>query len=238
MDIKQVERTDIFILEWLVTDLGLDVCVCLCLNQLEEFSLVSVRSGWILSDGQENYNIFNSSLLHLAVRAGNVQYEGCVYIYMYIYIYAVCSCKSVLGWVFCSWSVWVWAQEQIFVWWAELQFCCCPVGGHCVSYRPSVGGSLPLEPDWARLMYRFNSFSCQWRKTNRTEDAHINMWNSTGCKRAKSISRASQHIIMHLRPLCLNIPHSFDEERSVTGNGGLPINHGKVSIILLKWPLC
>lgn len=25
-------------------------------------------------------------------------------------------------------------------------------GGHRSSYRPSDGGSLPLEPDWARLM--------------------------------------------------------------------------------------
>lgn len=43
------------------------------------------------------------------------------------------------------------------VWWAELQF--CGWGRDGSSYRPSDGGSLPLEPDWARLMYKFNSFS-------------------------------------------------------------------------------
>lgn len=32
------------------------------------------------------------------------------------------------------------------------------------SYSPSVG-SLPLEPDWARLMYRFNSFNWRQRAT-------------------------------------------------------------------------
>lgn len=50
-------------------------------------------------------------------------------------------------------------SKCLMFWWAELQFCGCPVGGRCVSYRPSVGGSLPPEPVWARLMYRFSSFS-------------------------------------------------------------------------------
>lgn len=45
------------------------------------------------------------------------------------------------------------------VWRAELPYCGCLVGADCSSYRPSDGGSLPLEPDWARLMYKFNSLS-------------------------------------------------------------------------------
>lgn len=38
-----------------------------------------------------------------------------------------------------------------------------------VSYRPSGGGSAPLEPDWARLMYRFNSLSWGWRNRQRMD---------------------------------------------------------------------
>lgn len=58
-----------------------------------------------------------------------------------------------------GWDVWMRAHDVCCVWRAELQYCGCVVGAHCSSYRPSVGGSLPLEPDWARLMYKFNSLS-------------------------------------------------------------------------------
>lgn len=52
-----------------------------------------------------------------------------------------------------------------------MEFCGCPAAWRYVSYKPSDGGSLPLEPDWARLMYKFNSFSYGQKQT---VDRHVN----------------------------------------------------------------
>lgn len=42
-------------------------------------------------------------------------------------------------------------------------------------YRPSAEGSLLLEPDWARLMYRFNSFSCKQEIEQKKKHDNINL---------------------------------------------------------------
>lgn len=89
-------------------------------------------------------------------------YERCVYSNVWVQAHCMCQCKFApvnrCGLCRCK------LKGVFCVLRAELQFCGCLVGGHWSSYRPSDGGSLPLEPDWARLMYRFNSFSLREKK--------------------------------------------------------------------------
>ena len=58
------------------------------------------------------------------------------------------------------------AAVVVVVQWAELQSYGWPARC-CLLYRPSAEGS-PPEPDWARLMYRFNNLSCG--RTGREEN--------------------------------------------------------------------
>ncbi len=132
-------------------------------------------------------------------------YEDCVCVCVCASVCVDVSRTSVRMCVLFSVCVGVSSWTDVYVWWAELQFCGCPVGGRCGSYRPSVGGSLPPEPDWARLMYRFNSFSYEQKNRRRTGMLNVSRQAHTGFTlRLKHVVSLSSHAkLLHLNMLKL-----------------------------------
>lgn len=117
----------------------------------------SLKRWWMLRNGEQNYNVpllgTTTPILQWSRKRVSTVRTGiiCACTPCLLWMSAVLSCKS-------RTLFWVWSCEQMF---SICGISVAALGEVCDFYRPSAEGSLPLDPDWARLMYRFKSFSCK-----------------------------------------------------------------------------